>query len=83
MEANIRAFWLICAAKKDCRRIPSRPTGATWRKFGAFAEERKVKLESATHSDVVEFLRMLYLKKLDSRSVARHLVTVRHFSGFA
>ena len=31
---------------------------------------------------MVDFLRSLYLKKLDSRSVARHLVTLRHFFRF-
>ncbi len=31
---------------------------------------------------MVDFLRSLYLSKLDSRSVARHLVTIRHFFRF-
>ncbi len=32
---------------------------------------------------MVDFLRTLYLRKLDSRTVARHLVTIRHLFRFA
>jgi integrase/recombinase XerD len=33
--------------------------------------------------DIVDFLGTLYRRRLDSRSVARHLVTIRHFFRFA
>jgi integrase/recombinase XerD len=82
VEANIRAFLNYLRSEKGL----SANTIAAYRrdmeKFGAFAEERELKLGEVSHSDVVEFLRMLYLRKLDSRSVARHLVTVRHFFRF-
>ena len=32
---------------------------------------------------MVDFLATLYKRRLDSRSVARHLVTIRHFFRFA
>jgi len=48
-------------------------------KFDAFAKKRKLTLESVTRDDLVDFLASLYRQKLESRSVARHLVTLRNF----
>ncbi|MGC1597256.1 MAG: site-specific integrase, partial [Candidatus Acidiferrales bacterium] len=44
-------------------------------KFAAFAAKQKLETSQIQRSQVVDFLRTLYLRKLDSRSVARHLVT--------
>ncbi|MGA7191612.1 MAG: site-specific tyrosine recombinase XerD, partial [Candidatus Acidiferrales bacterium] len=52
-------------------------------KFAAFAAKQKLETSQIQRSQVVDFLRTLYLRKLDSRSVARHLVTIRHFFRFA
>lgn len=52
-------------------------------KFQEFAAKKRVTLERATRDTIVEFLRTLYDRKLDSRSVARHLVTLRQFFRFA
>jgi integrase/recombinase XerD len=52
-------------------------------KFGAFAEKRKVSLEKISRDDLVEFLASLYRLNLESRTVARHLVTLRNFFRFA
>lgn len=52
-------------------------------KFSEFAAKQKLETSQITRSHVVDFLRTLYLRKLDSRSVARHLVTIRHFFRFA
>jgi integrase/recombinase XerD len=52
-------------------------------KFMAFASERGLKTADIERSHVVEFLASLYHRGLDSRSVARHLVTIRHFFRFA
>lgn len=52
-------------------------------KFGAFAEKRKVLLEEISRDDLVDFLASLYRMKLESRTVARHLVTLRNFFRFA
>jgi integrase/recombinase XerD len=52
-------------------------------KFMAFANERHLNTADIERGHVVEFLGSLYRKGLDSRSVARHLVTIRHFFRFA
>ncbi len=52
-------------------------------KFGAFAGKRKLPLEAVTPDDLVDFLAGLYRQKLESRTVARHLVTLRNFFRFA
>jgi integrase/recombinase XerD len=52
-------------------------------KLALFAGKRKLGTDSAGRSDIVDFLGTLYRQGLDSRSVARHLVTIRHFFRFA
>jgi integrase/recombinase XerD len=52
-------------------------------KFSAFAQKRKLTLESASRDDLVDFLAGLYRQKLESKSVARHLVSLRNFFRFA
>ena len=51
-------------------------------KFTNFLLERKMGLAKVQRDDVVDFLSSLYRRGLDSRSVARHLVTVRSFFKF-
>jgi integrase/recombinase XerD len=53
------------------------------RKFQAFAEKRGLSLEALTRDHVVDFLGDLYRQGLDSRTVARHLVSVRNLFRFA
>ena len=52
-------------------------------KFNAFAQKRKLTLEVVNRDDLVDFLAGLYREKLESRTVARHLVTLRNFFRFA
>jgi integrase/recombinase XerD len=52
-------------------------------KFDAFAKKRKLTLESVRRDDLVDFLAGLFHQKLESRTVARHLVTLRNFFRFA
>jgi integrase/recombinase XerD len=52
-------------------------------KFSVFAQKRKLKLEAVTRDDLVDFLASLYRDSLESKSVARHLVTLRSFFRFA
>ncbi len=52
-------------------------------KFDDFAKKRKLALESVTRDVLVDFLSSLYRQKLESRTVARHLVTLRNFFRFA
>ena len=52
-------------------------------KFNAFAQKRKLSLEAVSRDDLVDFLAGLYRQNLESRTVARHLVTMRNFFRFA
>src|SRR5271166_4965473 len=52
-------------------------------KFEAFARKHKLALKSIRRDDLVDFLASLYRQKLESRTVARHLVTMRNFFRFA
>ncbi|HUJ40170.1 MAG TPA: site-specific tyrosine recombinase XerD [Candidatus Acidoferrales bacterium] len=52
-------------------------------KFAAFCATRKVAMASADRDTILEFLSGLYRRKLSSRSVARHLATLRVFFRFA
>ena len=48
-------------------------------KFEAFTKKRKLSVEKISRDDLVDFLASLYRQKLESRSVARNLVTLRNF----
>ncbi len=52
-------------------------------KFEAFAAKRQQRACGMLRSDIVDFLSTLYKKRLDSRSVARNLVSLRSFFRFA
>jgi integrase/recombinase XerD len=52
-------------------------------KFEAFAKKCKLALKAIRRDDLVDFLASLYHQKLESRTVARHLVTLRNFFRFA
>ena len=52
-------------------------------KFEAFTKKQKVTMEMVTRDTLVDFLSELYRQKLESRSVARHLVTLRNFFRYA
>lgn len=52
-------------------------------KFDEFAKKKRLTLESVTRDVLVDFLASLYRQKLESRTVARHLVTLRNFFRFA
>jgi len=52
-------------------------------KFEDFAKKRKLTVETVSADDLVDFLAGLYRQKLESRTVARHLVTLRNFFRFA
>jgi integrase/recombinase XerD len=52
-------------------------------KFEGFAKKRKVALEAITQDHLVDFLAGLYRQKLESKTVARHLVSLRNFFRYA
>jgi integrase/recombinase XerD len=47
-------------------------------KFEDFAKKRKLALAAVKRDDLVDFLASLYRQKLESKTVARHLVTLRN-----
>ncbi|HXT86675.1 MAG TPA: site-specific tyrosine recombinase XerD [Verrucomicrobiae bacterium] len=53
------------------------------RKFQLFGERHKWALAEINRDNLVDYLTFLYRSGLDSRSVARHLVSVRNFFKFA
>ncbi len=82
MEADVRAFLNYLRVEKG---LSSNTLHAYRRDIGklvAFLSERRLSLRDVKRGDVTDFLKALYLAKLDSRSVARHLATVRHFFRF-
>ena len=83
MQAAIRAFLNHIRVEKGLAENTARAYGRDLGKFTAFAEKQNLRLETVRRDDVVEFLGSLYRQKLDSRSVARHLVTLRNFFRFA
>jgi integrase/recombinase XerD len=52
-------------------------------KFSDFAVKRKYSVETVNRDSLVDFLAGLYRQQLDSKTVARHLVTLRNFFRFA
>lgn len=82
MEAQIRSFLNYLRVEKGLADNTMHAYQRDMMKFAEFAAKQKVSLPQVERAHVVDFLRSLYLKKLDSRSVARHLVTIRHFFRF-
>ena len=83
MEAQIRSFLSYLRVEKGLSTNTLNAYRRDLEKFAAFAAKRGLALDQFTHSNVIDFLRTLYLRKLDSRTVARHLVTIRHLFRFA
>jgi integrase/recombinase XerD len=52
-------------------------------KFNVFAQKRKLTVETVSRDDLVDFLAGLYREKLESRTVARQLVSLRNLFRFA
>src|ERR1700723_632264 len=82
LEAQIRSFLNYLRVEKGLSDNTMYAYQRDMMKFAEFATKQKVTLAQVERAHVVDFLRSLYLKKLDSRSVARHLVTIRHFFRF-
>ena len=83
MEAAIRSFLSYLRVEKGVSANTLDAYRRDVEKFAAFAAGQGLALDKVTRDEIVDFLRHLYHRKLDSRSVARHLVTIRHFFRFA
>jgi integrase/recombinase XerD len=83
VEAAIRSFLSYLRIEKALSQNTIGAYRCDLEKFSMFAAERGLeKPEHVKRSDVVDFLGTLYLRKLDARSVARHLVSLRQLFRF-
>lgn len=82
LQSQIHAFLNYLRVEKGLSENTIRAYRRDIEKFGAFVRERNLAAADIRRSEVVDFLASLYHKRLDSRSVARHLVTVRQFFRF-
>jgi integrase/recombinase XerD len=83
LEADIRTFLNSLRVEKGLSDNTIQAYRRDIEKFCAFARKRGLSTRDVQRADVVDFLASLYNSKLDSRSVARHLVTIRNFFRFA
>ena len=83
LEAAIERFLRHLQIERGLSSNTLAAYGRDLRKFAAFAAHRKISLEQVDRDAVLDFLSSLYRQKLSSRSVARHLVTLRVFFRFA
>ncbi|HXW61656.1 MAG TPA: site-specific tyrosine recombinase XerD [Candidatus Acidoferrales bacterium] len=83
LEAHVRTFLNAVRVEKGLADNTIKAYRRDLEKFVAFCQQRRLSTERVERSDIVDFLGTLYRKGLDSRSVARHLVTIRNFFRFA
>jgi integrase/recombinase XerD len=83
MEGHVREFLNCLRIEKGLSDNTILAYRRDIEKFAGFAAERGLSTREITRNDVVDFLASLYKRRLDSRSVARHLVTIRNFFRFA
>jgi integrase/recombinase XerD len=83
MEDLIHSFLSYLRVEKGLAESTIKSYAGDLRKFAAFTEKRRLSLGELRSSHVVEYLGTLYRKQLDSRTVARHLVSMRHLLRFA
>jgi integrase/recombinase XerD len=84
MESTIHVFLSYLRVEKGLAQNTILAYGRDLKKFAAFLRKRRRQsLEDASREDVVDFLSSLYKEKLDSRSVARYLVSLRGLYKFA
>ncbi len=83
MEAHVRTFLNYLRVEKGLSDNTIQAYRRDMAKFAAFAGKRGLGTAEVRREHVVDFLGSLYRRNLDSRSVARHLVTIRHFFRFS
>jgi integrase/recombinase XerD len=83
LQIPIRSFLTYTRVEKGLAENTLLAYGRDLGKFAAFAAERGKSLGELDRGDILDFLESLYRRGLDSRSVARHLVTLRNFFRFA
>jgi integrase/recombinase XerD len=83
LEADVRTFLSYLRVEKGLSDNTIQSYRRDMLKFVGFLDKQNLVTAKIQRQDVVDFLAMLYKRRLDSRSVARHLVTIRHFFRFS
>ena len=84
MESTIHVFLSYMRVEKGLAQNTILAYGRDLKRFAEFLRKRqKQGMEEVTREDVVDFLASLYKERLDSRSVARYLVSLRGLYKFA
>ena len=84
MESTIHVFLSYLRVERGLAQNTILAYGRDLRRFAEFLRKRqKRRMEDVTREDVIDFLSHLYQEKLDSRSVARFLVSIRGLYKFA
>jgi integrase/recombinase XerD len=84
METTVHVFLTYVRVEKGLAQNTILAYGRDLKRFVAFlAKRRKHRVEEVKREDVIDFLSSLYKEKLDSRSVARYLVSLRSLYKFA
>ena len=84
MESTIHVFLSYLRVEKGLAQNTILAYGRDLKRFAEFLRKRrKLGLQDVNREDIVDFLSSLYKEKLDSRSVARFLVSLRGLFKFA
>ena len=83
MQIPIRSFLNYIRVEKGLAENTRLAYGRDLDKLSDFAARRGKTIQQIGRADILDFLASLYRNGLDSRSVARHLVTMRNFFRFA
>ncbi len=83
MEAEIRAFLQHSQVEKGLAENTLAAYGQDLAKLRVFLKTRDREVSEVDRDDVLDFLASLYRSKVSSRTVSRHLVTLRVFFRFA
>src|ERR1700747_2808040 len=83
ISAAIAAFLTHVRVEKGLSLTPVAAYPPDLLRFEEFARKRNPSLEAVTRDELVDFLASLYRAKLESKTVARHLVSLRNFFRFA
>jgi len=82
LEAHIHEFLNYIRIEKGLAKNTIDAYGRDLRCFLEFANLHSLQARDVTRSHIIDFLASLYHRGLDSRSVARYLVSLRHFFRF-
>lgn len=82
MESLASAFLNYLQVEKGLSANTIGGYGRDLKSYSEFLEKRRVSPAKVERDDIVDYLGSLYRRNLDSRSVARHLVTLRGFYRF-